>query len=142
MIRIAQAEELVDSFRDLDRDQVELPDTFAFPMLLKDYLVWVEPSGHRVFLVFAHPERRVPMGLVFQRGGQSDSPPMMCEFCHNVRSGGQITMMTAAASRTRRVGLHLCRDLGCKHGEDPALARERAREVTRRMAHFARQNLF
>ncbi len=154
MIRIASENEILNSFRELDRSEVEFPENLQVPLLLKDYLAWTEPSGYRVFLVFNDPVKNVPMGVVFHRGAATGaSPPMMCEFCHSVRSGDGVMMLTAAASSRRRVGLSLCRDLNCKakiEASAPgahdffesATPREKVQRLVRRMAVFSRQNLF
>ncbi len=156
MIRIFNEKELLDSFRPLDRDQVELPKDLKFPLGIQDYLAWVEPSGARVYLVLAEPENRHPLGVVFRRDQTSGPAAMMCEWCHSVRAGDGVTLLTATASSHKRVGIPLCRDLSCK---DKALLRvadapgphdfpetlngpEKVRRIVARMSSFARRNLF
>lgn len=153
MIRIASEKELLESFRLIDRAEVELPGNGRFPMVIRDYLAWSEPSGNRLFLVLADRERQLPLGIVFRRDQSGGSgPARMCEWCHAVRSGDGVTLLTAASSSHRRVGLNLCRDLSCKDrleeapGVDdlPRLLsdQERLRRILRRMSAFARQNLY
>ncbi len=154
MIRISHENEILNSFRDLDRSEVALPETMQYPLLLKDYLTWSEPSGYRVYLVFNDPVKNIPMGVVFQRGASTGmSPPMMCEFCHSIRAGDGVMMLTAAASSKRRIGLSLCRDLSCKAKieasapgandfYETSTPREKIQRLVKRMAAFSRQNLF
>lgn len=151
MIRIANEAELLDSFRALDRDQVQLSPDFQFPLAVKDYLSWVEPSGHRVYLVF--PDDGSLRGVVFERTSSSSEVPVsMCQWCHSVRRGSGVGLLTASAGRNRRVGVYLCRSLECKDNvmSPPTIndfseglsGSERLQRVVRRMSDFARANLF
>jgi len=156
MIRIASETELLDSFRTLDRDEVELPANFSFPMLVKDYLTWSDPGGHRVYLVFSEPgsdpKKRNSLGIVFRRSSSGTVPPQMCEWCHSVRGGDGVMLLTATASTHKRVGIHLCRDLSCKDKAESApgandfpeslSARERTQRILQRMSQFARRAIF
>ena len=154
MIRIASEKELLESFRPLDREEVlEFPANLKFPFLLKDYLTWTEPSGHRIYLVFNEQDTRRPLGIVFKRGqGAGTAPPQMCEWCHSVRAGDGVGLLTATASSSRRVGLHLCRDLSCKDKVESTpgandffesmSSRERIQRIVGRMTEFARRQLF
>jgi hypothetical protein len=152
MFRIASENELLESFRPLDRGEVQLPESFHYPMTVRDYLTWTEPSGHRVYLLFSNRLTNAPLGIVFQRDPSAGGAAAMCEWCHSVRAGNGVTLLTAAASAQRRVGIPLCRDLSCKEkaeaapGPDDvpqvAQGRERIRRIVERMADFARQNLF
>lgn len=153
MIRITSENELLDAFRPFERAEVELPRDLGFPMGIKDYLAWTEGAGVRVYLVFEEPSTGKALGVVFrgdQPGGDSTS---MCEWCHSVRAGDGVKLLTAQAASNRRVGISLCRDLSCKEkaqgepGPDdmpqgPTTARERTRRILARMAVFARRNLF
>src|SRR3712207_2313157 len=106
MIRIPSEKELLESFRLIDRDEVEVPKDLRFPIVVKDYLAWSEPSGYRTYLVFGDGERRQPLGIVFRRdqlaGGAS---PQMCEWCHCVRGSDGVSMLSATASSKRRIGI-------------------------------------
>lgn len=105
---------MIELFRPLDQDQVIVPTTMRFPLAVKDYVSWREPSGHRTYLVFNDPVRNQPLGVVFERSHGSQKVPMMCEWCHSVRPQSDVALMTATASEKRRVGVHLCSDLLCK----------------------------
>jgi hypothetical protein len=156
MIRIASETELLDSFRALDRDEVELPDDLSFPVLVKDYLTWSDPGGHRVYLVFSEPgadsRKRSALGIVFRRSASGSGPPQMCEWCHAVRGGDGVMLLTATASSQKRVGIHLCRDLSCKDKVEAApgahdfpeslSARDRTQRILQRMSQFARRAIF
>jgi hypothetical protein len=120
---------------------------------VRDYLAWVEPSGHRTYLVFADPAANKARGIVFRRGHQSaDSPAAMCDWCHSVRGRGAVGLLTATVSPTNRIGLNLCRDLSCKDKleKTPGVndlfesipPDDKKRRLVERMSEFARRNLF
>jgi hypothetical protein len=152
MIRIHSEQELREAFRPLDREELALPQDLEFPFVVKDYFAWTEPSGFRIYLVLADRLKRLPMGIVFRRDQSGGDTPRMCEWCHSVRGGNAVTLLTAAASEKRRVGLHLCGDLSCKDRVDAAPGPDdvpqvlsgvaRLRRITERMGDFARRTCF
>lgn len=153
MLRIASLEEMKQSFRPIDQGVVQFPPDMVFPLLVRDYLSWLEPSGHRAFLVFADPAKNSPRGIVFKRSHQSaDSPATMCDWCHSVRGRGAVGLLTVTVSPSHRIGLNLCRDLSCKEKLEKAPgvndlfesipADDKKRRLIERMSDFARRNLF
>ncbi len=156
MFKMNSSAELFDAFRPLDRAEVEaqdLPERLSFPLLVKDYIAWSEPSGHRVFLVFAEKGQRQPLGIMFKRDTSGGAPiPRMCEWCHSVGGGAGVGLLTVSVSANRRIGIQLCRDLSCRQkaeglpGADDfpqnLTTRERVWKITQRMSEFARRNLF
>ncbi len=153
MIRITSENQLLDSFRTIDRDQVALPKDLQFPLAVKDYMSWVEPSGHRVYLVFEDSASGHPMGIVFQRTHAApETSASMCQWCHKVSSGSKVSLLTATANRNHRVGVHLCSDLNCRENVltppgvndfyESLSGQERVQRVLQRMGEFAKRNLF
>ena len=153
MIRIPNEAELLETFRPSERDEVRLSPDFRFPLPLKDCLSWTEPSGHRVYLVFQDPSEGYLRGIVFQRTHAStDTPASMCQWCHTVRSGTGVSLLTAAVGPNRRIGMHLCSDLNCKENtlsppgihdlRESLSSYERLQRVLKRMGEFASRNLF
>lgn len=153
MLRIGTAEEMKDAFRAIDQAEVQFPSTMQFPLLVRDYLSWIEPSGHRAYLVYADPAKNSPRGIVFKRNhSTADSPAAMCDWCHAVRGRGAVGLLTTSVSPKNRIGLTLCRDLDCKeHLEKPPGVNdlresvsldEKKRQIVERMSNFARRNLF
>ena len=120
MISISSKSQMLDAFRPIDRPEVQLPHGLEFPVVLKDYMAWVEPSGARVFLLFQDPTVGGARGVVFRRNNATpEQVTQMCQWCHSVRGGNSVRLLTAKLSpkRTgahRTVGLHLCADLSCK----------------------------
>jgi hypothetical protein len=155
MLRIRNEQELIEAFRPLERETVELPRPLEYPLDIKDYFAWTEGAGHRVFLVLGGAGLKAPLGVVFRRGetsGAGTTVAQMCDWCHAVRAGNEVGLLTAESSARRRVGLNLCRDLSCKEkalsdpGADdfpqPVSPSGRVRRITQRMTDFARRNLF
>lgn len=146
----------MESFRPIDRDEVIVPKELTFPIVVKDYLAWLEPSGARVYLIFSDRPKSHPLGIVFRRDVTALVDPGhslgMCEWCHSVRGGAKVGLLSATASSKKRIGLHLCNDLSCKDklrnspgvNDMPELLPrgERIKEVIGRMTHFARRELF
>ncbi|MBC7691238.1 MAG: FBP domain-containing protein [Methylotenera sp.] len=151
--KISSETELLNCFRDLDRDEVLLTQELSFPIIVTDYLTWLEPSGVRAYLVFKDRSEGAPLGISFRRDQGPGVSPAMCEWCHSVRSGESIGLLSATASSKRRVGIQLCRDLSCKAkvlAEAPGVsdlsstvsAEAKLAGVVGRMTDFARRQLF
>lgn len=114
MVRILSDDQLLQSFRPFERGEVQIPSDFAYPLAMKDYLAWTEPSGHRVFLVFSDKESL--QGVIFYRTKvASDTPAAMCQWCHSVRGRAGVSLLSATVDRDRRIGVYLCSDLNCRH---------------------------
>jgi hypothetical protein len=143
--------ELLRCFREIDRDDVELPPDLAFPLAIHDVLAWA--VGPRAYLLFRDRPERAPRGIVFHRNpGALPDVVAMCEWCHAVRGRGAVKLMSVRSDERRRVGLYLCSDLGCVSrarelpspddlpgGADGA---ERARRALARICDFAARRLF
>jgi len=152
MFRIQNENELKNYFRSEEFSEVILGANIHFPLVVKDYLTWVEPSGCRTYLVFKDDSFKAPLGVVFRRD-QSVGPsaPSMCEWCHSVRSGNEIGILTVRAHSQHRIGLSLCRDLSCadKIRSEPGVhdfpqlssPQERLRRLVLKMADFSRRYL-
>lgn len=92
-----------------------LPEDLKFPVELDPVLVWLEPSGARVYLLAHRSHWETPVGIAFRRDqrGSSSSPPRMCDWCLSTGTSDQIGLLTASVDARRRVGVNLCLDLGC-----------------------------
>jgi hypothetical protein len=152
MIRIQDEEQFLNSFREIDREQVQLPTELRFPFGLIDYYAWVEPSGHRTYLLYNDGDKRA-LGAVFKRLPEGpDAPIKMCAFCHSVRGGGRVSLLSIQATKNRNIGVHLCRDLSCKEKvQAPPKSTDlpekmptdkKLRLVLSRMGEFLLTNLF
>ncbi len=148
MFLLASEQGLVDAFRPRDRKGLELPKDFKFPLFVRDYVAWADPSGFRVNLLFAMP-KGAPTGISFrrdQRGGDV-GVSRMCEWCHATGSAEQIGLLTADLNSKKRVGTSLCLDLGCKQRLEEAANRsgknvlEETRQLMERLGKFASEAL-
>lgn len=115
MFILDSSDELLASFRPKDRKQVELPSGLKYPHFVRDYLAWPHPAGGFVYLVFAVPGG-VPTGIVFDSNGGGAEPrnPAMCDWCHQAGRGNEVGLLTAQLNRNKRLGVHVCVDLGCR----------------------------
>lgn len=115
MFRIETEKELLQAFRPRDRGTLEVPKDLSFPLFVRDYLAWSDPSLTRVFLLMSAPgNERTPVGVAFRREPQGGGAVSMCEWCHTTGSTQGVGMITTAVNSKRRVGVHVCLDLGCK----------------------------
>ena len=148
MFRLETDRALITSFRSRDRRAIEMPAGITFPLFVRDYLAWTETSGARVYLVFAAPGSRKPIGIIFRRDAQDGGARTshMCEWCHSYGSSYEVGLLTTDASSKRRVGVSLCVDLRCKEkledaadrsGRHPLKALEQLQERMFRFAHEA-----
>lgn len=137
MFKLSSETELLDSFRPIDREEIRLPEHLGFPAFVPDYLAWIEPSGHRAYVVFKAFADRPPLGIVFRRDQGGGSVASMCEWCQSMKGDSNVSLLTARASSKRVVGLHLCNDLSCREKFEGPRAR-----IVQRMSEFALRNLF
>ena len=152
-MQIPNESQLLAAFRESEVDEVQLPPNVTFPLTVEDYMAWPEPSGHRVYLIFQESQTGHPMGVVFQRTrGSASVGASMCQWCHAVRAGSEVGLLTTSAGADRRVGVYLCADLDCKeHAErSPGVndfveslgVKEKIQRIVGRMNFFAKRNLF
>jgi hypothetical protein len=151
MVTLSSEPELLRCFREIDQADVELAPDQAFPLAVGDALGWA--VGPRAYLLFRDRPGAPLRGLVFHRnGGGLPDVVAMCEWCHAVRGHGRVQLLSVRAGERRRVGLYLCRDLGCvaRSREVPGTddvpegldGDERARRTLRRICEFAGRRLF
>lgn len=148
MFRIETEKELQQAFRPRDRRTLELPEGMRFPLFVRDYLSWTEPTGTRVFLLMPSPgNERKPVGIAFRRDAQGGGGMSMCDWCHTPGAAQGVGMLTTDVNSKRRVGVHVCLDLGCQErleteshlsGRHP---REAMKPLMERMQRFTRDAL-
>ncbi len=154
MVRIASEQDFRATFRPVDQEELELPADLTFPMLIRGTMAWVEPGGHRTFLVFEDPIKKLPFGIIFKRAsGSVEVPAAMCDFCHSIRGGAAVGMMTANVNHKRRVGVTACKDLSCQAKLDSTVPGtndmretfrpdQKRKYLLERISAFATRNLF
>lgn len=146
MFLIKTERDLLNAFRRRDRDVVEPPPGAVYPMLVRDYRSWLDPTGVRAYLVFQDSVSGKPLGIAFRRDvAADDTGSRLCDWCHNF--GADVGLLTAERTSRRRVGVGVCRDLRCADRiEQAAELAGRSSRVPRlrlleRMARFAREGL-
>jgi hypothetical protein len=131
MFRIESEKELLACFRPIDRDAVTLAKSTEFPLYVRDYFTWVEPSGARTYLVFPDAASGKLLGISFRRDQPRGASPYFCEWCHSVGSSAEICLDLRCAEKLEtRSNLT---------GEN---ARHLARGVIGKMSEFARKSIF
>jgi len=114
LFTIASEEELVQSFRERDQKKLLLPDNFDFPLAVRSYLTWKEPSGVYTYLVFKMPNWDLPRGVAFKRVAPNTDPTGgLCNWCHAYGSSEEIGMMSVTMDSRVSVSYFLCHDLSC-----------------------------
>lgn len=148
MFRLSSEKELLEAFRPKDRAVVEVPKGLTFPLVVRDYLGWRDPSGARAFLLFTAPGEKIPTGVAFRRDHTSSGEPThMCEWCHQLGASDTIGLLTTDVTSKKRVGVSLCLDLGCGPRLEDAAdrsgrnGREAQKALLARMAKFTREAL-
>lgn len=149
MFRLETDRALIEAFRPRDRRVIEMPENVMFPLFVRDYLAWTETSGARVYLVFAAPGSRKPIGIIFRRDSQDSGvgTSRICEWCHSYGSSNEVGLLTTDVNSKRRVGVHLCVDLRCKEKLEDAADRagrhpiEILKQLQERMFRFAHEAL-
>jgi hypothetical protein len=136
---------LTDAFRPRDQRVLELPPDLTFPRFVRNYLAWVDQTGVRTFVVF-QDDLGGTLGITFRRDQESaGGGSQLCAWCHCVSS--EVGLLMTDKNSRRRVGVLVCRDLGCAARLDEAAdlagtsAVEPKRRQLERMRRFAREGL-
>lgn len=111
---IGSEKELVDSFRLRDQKKLILPDGLKFPLNVRSYLTWREPSGVYTYLVFKRPGWDLPRGVAFKRASAgAECAGGLCSWCHAYCSSDEISLLSVKMSSTVSCSYLLCHDLRC-----------------------------
>ncbi len=80
---ISSEEEFVGAFRIRDQKKLILPENLRFPLNIRSYFTWREPSGVYTYLVFKMPNWDMPRGVAFKRTSPSgEQTGGLCNWCH------------------------------------------------------------
>ena len=112
---IASEDELVQSFRLRDQKKLVLPAQLKFPVNVRSYFTWREPSNVYTYLVFKQPGWDLPKGVVFKRlNAHGDQPAGgVCSWCHAYGSSEEITTLGLTVNAELSFAYILCHDLRC-----------------------------
>jgi hypothetical protein len=91
------------------------PNLNQFPWDDRDFLAWKHPLAGNYYIV---AETRAGLtGLILQMNpgvGSTSSPCQLC-LATNHRSGVKAAFVESHSNPRRKIGLHVCGDLGCSH---------------------------
>ena len=121
---INSEQDLVESFRLRDQKKLLLPDNLEFPMNVRSYLTWKEPSGVYTYLVFKMPNWDLPRGVAFKRTvATGEQTGGLCNWCHAYGASDEIGMLSVTMNSTVSLSYYLCQDLRCIEKIEEAAAR-------------------
>lgn len=141
MFLIDSEKALIKAFRPRDQRALELPVGIKYPLVVRSYFAWVEPTGVRTFVIFEHESGR-PLGIAFRRDQDKSAGAAgkLCDWCHSV--GEDVQLLTVDKNSKRRLGVLLCRDLNCASKLDEAADLTGTSSVEPKRRHLERMRLF
>lgn len=111
---IVSEEELIQSFRPRDQNKLILPEGLRFPLKVRSYFTWKEPSGNYTYLVFKMPNWDTPRGIAFKRSSaMAENAGGLCNWCHAYGGSEEIGMLSTAMNSNVSLSYFLCKDLNC-----------------------------
>lgn len=124
LFSIASEEELIKSFRPRDQKKLLLPEKMKFPLNVRSYFTWRDPSGVYTYLVCKMPNWDMPRGVAFKKTSPSGDPVGgLCNWCHSYGTSDEIGLLSVAMSSNVSNSYYLCQDLNCIEKIEDATAR-------------------
>lgn|GEM_PF-1358098 len=121
---IENESDLTQAFRLRDQKKLILPERLKFPLHIRSYFTWQEPSGVYTYLVFKMPNWDLPRGVAFKRTTTAGEPVGgLCSWCNAYGSSEEIGMLSVAMSANVSSSYFLCEDLSCIEKIEEAAAR-------------------
>nr|WP_295902344.1 FBP domain-containing protein [uncultured Bdellovibrio sp.] len=106
--------ELIHAFRPRDQKKLVLPEKLRFPLNVRSYFTWKEPSGVYTYLVFKMPNWDLPRGVAFKRSASTGEPiGGLCSWCHAYGTSDEIGMLSVSMSSNVSSSYLICHDLSC-----------------------------
>lgn len=114
LFTINSEQELILSFRNRDQKKLVLPEKLKFPLNVRSYFTWKEPSGVYTYLVMRLPNWDAPRGVAFKRTPSTGEPVGgLCSWCNAYGSSEDIGMMSVTMSSSVSVSYLICQDISC-----------------------------
>lgn len=114
LFTISSEQELILSFRNHDQKKLILPEKLKFPLNVRSYFTWKEPSGVYTYLVIRLPNWDTPRGVAFKRTPSTGEPVGgLCSWCNAYGSSEDIGMMSVTMSSSVSVSYLICQDISC-----------------------------
>lgn len=111
---IASEQELILSFSDRDQRKLIVPSNLRFPIPVRSYFTWRDPSNIYTYLIFKMPNWDQPRGVAFKRTASGTEPTGgLCNWCHAYGPSDEIGLLSIAVNSKTSVAYFLCQDLRC-----------------------------
>ena len=111
---IESKDEFNQCFREKDQKKLILPMGLKFPLAVRSYFTWSEPSGVYTYLVFKKPNWDLPRGAVFKKVAQHGEPVGgLCSWCNSYGSSEDIGMFSVAVNANTSFSYILCQGFRC-----------------------------
>ncbi|MBC7742516.1 MAG: FBP domain-containing protein [Bdellovibrionaceae bacterium] len=111
---IASEKDLIDAFRLRDQKKLLLPAGLMFPLRIRSYFTWSEPSGVYTYLVYKNPNWDLPRAVAFKRFDRTgESTGRLCGWCHAYGSSDEVGMLSVAMNSNTSATYILCQNLRC-----------------------------
>lgn len=121
---IGSETEFIRCFRERDQAKLILPAGLPFPIRIRSYFTWQEPSGIYTYLIYKKPGWDLPRGMAFKRiTGLGEPTGGLCSWCHNYGSSEEIGTLSVAVNSKTTFAYILCQDLRCIEKIEEAAAR-------------------
>lgn len=121
---ISNEAEFFECFRLRDQKKLVLPSGLSFPMRVRSYFTWHEPSGVYTYLIYKKPSWDQPRGMAFKRVSHGGEPTGgLCSWCHAYGSSEEIGSLSVAVNSNVSFAYILCLDLRCIEKIEEAAAR-------------------
>lgn len=111
---IASEQELVESFRYRDQKKLMLPPDLEYPLQVRSYFTWQDPSRVYTYLVFKQPNWDRPRAVAFKQSSAGGEPVgSLCNWCHSYGSSEEIGGLSLVLDSKTSASYLLCKDLSC-----------------------------
>ena len=101
-------------FRLKDQKKLVLPSKLKFPMKIRSYFTWQEPSGVYTYLIYKNPSWDMPRGMALKRVHHNGEPVGgLCGWCNSYGSSEEIGTLSVAVNSKTTFAYLLCNDLRC-----------------------------
>lgn len=121
---IGSEQELAEAFRERDQAKLLVPAGLEYPINIRSYFTWKEPSGVYTYLIYKMPNWDMPKGVAFKRTAPSgEQTGGLCNWCHAYGSSDEIGLLSVTMNSNVSMSYFLCHDLRCIEKIEEAAAR-------------------
>lgn len=121
---IGSEQELAEAFRERDQAKLLVPAGLEYPINIRSYFTWKEPSGVYTYLIYKMPNWDMPKGVAFKRTAPSgEQTGGLCNWCHAYGPSDEIGLLSVTMNSNVTMSYFLCHDLRCIEKIEEAAAR-------------------